>query len=93
MKVACVRIEGAMLFDCNAESRRSREKVRSELETGKSTPVEYGLEVWQNELPTPPMADEQKDSAFGSKQIRGWIHPRCCHLMSLRYWNCKMGES
>jgi len=44
MKAAWVRIEGAILFDCNAELETLKGKGTVTSETGKSTPVENRLD-------------------------------------------------
>jgi hypothetical protein len=40
-------------------------------------PVDYELEIWQEQISTPLMGNPSA-SVPGMKQIRGWIHPQCC---------------
>jgi hypothetical protein len=43
------------------------------------TPVQYELEVWEEQISTPLM-DNPSASVPGMQRIQGWVRPVCCTL-------------
>jgi hypothetical protein len=61
--------------------------------TRGKTPVEYELEIWQEQIPT-PMMDNPKASVPGMLQFRGgWIRPVCCPLGEIASLEMQDGRS